>query len=271
MRRVRHPGHKMEGGHLSRAQASTGVAPESRASSHLVPALSGLFHGLLQGRLGGGAPDTALSYMLSNSTVRCGPASLLTLKVGDSKKKPPGGGSVARKGEILPGGSTGTWPPGPHLPSRSPWPPRMMPTVPTRSTARHNSARAHYLRAWAAHLLPCSVHSKVWECFLGWEAGAVSLGSLATVPSAPIRPRAPRRPRAGSIPLHGLALGTHSAQLVTLLVTTSHLEWESCREYFPLLPLGENEAQRGQVNSPNHTAARGRVRTDTQASFLWHP
>lgn len=94
MRRVRHPGHKMEGGHLSRAQASTGVAPESRASSHLVPALSGLFHGLLQGRLGGGAPDTALSYMLSNSTVRCGPASLLTLKVGDSKKKPPGGGAV---------------------------------------------------------------------------------------------------------------------------------------------------------------------------------
>lgn len=67
-------------GHLSRAQASTGMAPESQASLHLVPALSGLLHGLLQGRLGG-APDTALSYMLSNSNVRCGPASLVTLKV----------------------------------------------------------------------------------------------------------------------------------------------------------------------------------------------
>lgn len=52
------------------------MAPESPASFHLVPALSGWPTGLPQGLLGAGAPATALSSILSNSDDRCGPASL---------------------------------------------------------------------------------------------------------------------------------------------------------------------------------------------------
>lgn len=148
MRHVRHPGYKMEGASLSGAHASTGKAPEHQASLHSVPALSGLLHRLLRGLLGGGAPECPISVLYPECQVwSCQSCESEGLVI--PRRNPWGGvggaaGSVARRGENLPGGRSGTCHPGPHFPTRSPWPLGMTPIIPTRSTPhptdRHNSA-----------------------------------------------------------------------------------------------------------------------------------